>query len=124
MNPLERAVIAAARRFQDASSDAELIGAVLALEAWEATQDPEVQEIGWHELAEGDLLKSVKNGRFYPVLSTLKTTGGYRVTIQAGEKPATVVRPSPGEPTAFVKRGATGASVDMFVNVFSSGEGH
>ena len=130
-NPLERAVIEAARRYRLESSDPQwidsptarsLVEAVAALEAWEETQDPEVCEVGWHEVAEGDQLKSVRNGKFYPVLRVQSVPGGgRRITIRAGEKPISVDRPSPAEPSAFVKRGAVGAAVDVFVNVFTSG---
>lgn len=129
-NPLERAVIEAARSWRHATPatidhvNRDLIEAVDALEAWEATQDPEVREIGWHEVAEGDLLKSVKTGKFYPVLGVLKVRQGYLITIQVtpgagGTKQVT--RPTEEERTAFVKRGQAGEAVDMFVNVFSSG---
>ena len=128
-NPLERAVIDAARFWRRATTTIELSDralsvrkAVEALEAWEAGQDPEVREIGWHEVAEGDALKSVKNGKFYPVLSTLKVRGGYRITIALGPgRHTAITRPTPEEPSAFVKRGQAGAAVDIFVDVFSSG---
>lgn len=129
-NPLERAVIEAARSMVQLDRDAgvppagmrelRVHEAIKALEAWEATQDPEVREIGWHEVAEGDLLKSVKTGKFYPVLSVIKVKGGHRIVIQAGDKQPGIIRPTPQEPSAFVKRGQAGAAVDMFVNVFSS----
>jgi hypothetical protein len=126
-NPLERAVIEAARSaMKNPANDlVALQRAIDALESWEATQDPEVREIGWHEVAEGDQLKSVKTGKFYPVLGTLKVRAGYRITIQVtpgagGTKQIT--RPAPDEPSAFVKRGQAGTAVDIFVNVFSSGE--
>lgn len=125
INPLERAVIAAARSFsRDRVPHLEerLHEAIGALEAWEATQDPEVREVGWHEVAEGDQLRSAKNGKFYPVLRVDSIRGGKKkITIQAGRDWTTVERPSPTEPSAFVKRGQAGAAVDMFVNVFSSG---
>jgi len=128
-NPLERAVIAAARSFAHDASWMQgdpfpraLSDAIEALEAWEATQAPEVREIGWHEVAEGDLLKSVKNGKFYPVVSVQKNRDGYRIAIQLNPQSVmAVTRPSAAEPSAFVKRGQAGAAVDVFVNVFSSG---
>lgn len=128
-NPLERAVIEAARLHCAAidegsgkSYQQELRAAVKALNAHHAGQDPEVMEIGWHELAEGDLLKSVKNGKFYEVMSVLKMRGKLRrVTILAGDTPVTVERPTAAEPTAWVKRGSTGRVVDVFTNILFSG---
>lgn len=125
-NPLERAVIEAARSLARATADEALITdlfhAVQALEAWEDTQDPGVREIGWHEVAEGDQLKSIKNGKFYPVVSAQKNRDGYRIAIQLNPHSVmAVTRPSANEPSAFVKRGQAGHAVDMFVNVFSSG---
>lgn len=131
-NPLERAVIDAARSLAEfhasmnvphASSPAvALDAAVKALAAWEATQDPEAREIGWHEVAEGDQLKSIKNGKFYLVDSTLAVAGGrVRILIRTGSTLTPIIRPTDAEPSAFVKRGQAGAAVDVFVNVFSSG---
>ena len=126
-NPLERAVIDAARSMVHSWRSGDLdpsfvADAVEILEAWEATQDPEVLEIGWHEVAEGDLLRSVKNGKFYPVVSAQKNRDGYRIAIQLNPQSVmAVTRPSAKEPSAFVKRGQAGAAVDIFVNVFSSG---
>jgi len=125
-NPLERAVIEAARKAVYDNTPGWLVAlhrAVQALEAWEATQDPEVREVGWHEVAEGDQLKSVRNGKFYPVRSTQKNKDGHRIVIALGaESTRAITRPTAEEPTAFVKRGAVGAAVDVFVNVFSSRE--
>lgn len=131
-NPLERAVIEAARAMVqlDRAADVPPAGtrelrvheAIQALEAWEKTQDPEVREVGWHEVAEGDLLKSIRNGKFYPVRSIQKNKDGYRIVIVLGaESVRAITRPSAAEPSAFVKRGQAGAAVDMFVNVFLSG---
>lgn len=119
-NALERAVIEAARRWAaDPSQDDRLTDAVLRLEAWERTQDPTVVEIGWHEVAEGDQLKSIKNGKFYPVTGSLKVKDGYAISVQGAPKP--IVRPTAAEPTATVRRGPTGSAVDTFTHVFSSG---
>lgn len=81
----------------------------------------EEQEISWSHLTEGDQLKSVKNGRFYPVRKVQAIMGG-KVKIELdipGSKP--IERPTAAEPKAWVKRGQTGEAVDMFVQVFASG---
>lgn len=123
MNNLERAVLVAARRFRAANTTAELEQAStslrLAVAAYEASLIPGEKEIGWHELTEGDELKSRKNGRFYPVTKVLKVKAGYEITL-AGV-PNKIVRPNEAEPSAVVRRGATGQAVDALVHVFSSG---
>lgn len=128
LNPLERAVIEAARSLVRSvpelgtelfmPSAAPLVAAVKALDA-----PREVQEIGWHEIAEGDELRSAKNGRLYPVLSVLKLAGRrYRITLRTGKKRTSIERPTPEEPTAHVRRGPAGRAVETFVHVFTSGE--
>lgn len=125
MTPLERAVIEAARAYlatldrYGTADDAELAAAVKALDAAPVS---EVQEIGWHELAEGDQLRSAKTGLFWEVVGILKVRSGYKIGIRRDGNRADIGRPTPAEPTAFVKRGATGKAVETFVNVFSSGE--
>jgi hypothetical protein len=111
---LERAVIEAARRWEVKMRDGlwdgvvgDLINAVQALDADGTT------EIEWHELAEGDQLKSVKNGRFYEVTGVIALKDGHHITLAGVPKP--IVRPAPAEPRAFVKRGATGRAVDLFI---------
>jgi hypothetical protein len=120
MNNLERAVIAAARRWANGIPSSghgqELIQAV---KRYEASLTPGEQEIGWHELAEGDQLKSRKNGRFYPVTHVLKVTKGYEITLAGLER--RIMRPTKEEPSAIVKRGQAGQAVDTLVHVFSSG---
>ena len=134
MNDLQKAVIEAARAYvrsdpynligsQSDPAPVALAGAIDALEVWEKAQDPEVREIGWHEVAEGDQLKSVKTGKFYPVLRVETVLTDARITIELSQgRHTTITRPIKDEPTAFVKRGATGKAVDVFVDVFSSGE--
>lgn len=81
----------------------------------------EPEEIEWAHLAEGDQLKSVKNGKFYLVRRVQAIAGG-KVKIElaiAGSKP--IERPTPAEPKAWVIRGKTGEAVHMFVQVFTSG---
>jgi len=127
MNNLERAVVTAARRLADNPSPCDPDGVmwlewkdlVQAVKAYESSLIPGEQEIGWHKLAEGDELKSRKNGRFYPVTKVLKVKAGYEITL-AGV-PNKIVRPNEAEPSAVVRRGATGQAVDEFVHVFSSG---
>lgn len=100
MNNLERAVIAAARAYvaqlfttdHGRQNHGELEEAVA---AYEASLTPGEKEIGWHELAEGDELKSRKNGRFYPVTKVLKVKAGYEITL-AGV-PNKIVRPNEAE---------------------------
>lgn len=124
---LERAIIEAARRYVSAdpynligsASDpgpVALANAVLALDAW---TEPEVTEILWNQLAEGDQLKSVRNGRFYAVERTAAMKDGIHVKLAGIARE--IVRPTPAEPRATVRRGATGQAVDMFVTVLSSG---
>lgn len=123
-NALERAVIEAARAYGHDDTTVvthnALIDALTALERWEATQPPEVMELGWHELAEGDELRSVKNGQFYPVRRTLAILGG-KVEITLQGVPKAITRPTEAEPTAWVRRGTTGVAVDTITHVFSSG---
>ncbi len=79
------------------------------------------QEIEWGLVVEGDLLKSVKNSKFYPVRRTLAISGG-KVKIQLDIAGAPeIVRPNEKEPRAIVKRGEVGRAVDVFVSIFSSG---
>lgn len=124
-NELERAVIMAARRFREASTTVDLEQASLdlrlAVQAYEASLTPGESEISWHQLAEGDQLKSRKNGRYYPVTSVLKTRKGYEITLAGISNK--IIRPTKEEPMATVRRGATGQAVDTLVHVFSSGGG-
>lgn len=131
-NQYERAVIEAARSYVRSDpygligSEADpapvgLAQAVAALDAYHAKLEPKVTERGWHEVAEGDHLKSVKNGRFYPVVKVLKVRKGYEITIEAGGKQTTITRPTAAEPSATVRRGGTGDAVDLLTHVFSSG---
>jgi len=125
-NELERAVIEAARAFVQAAGyegEAALVEAVTALDAWQATQDPTVVERGWHEVAEGDELRG-NNGQFYPVIRTLKVQRGkYEVIVRVDGTPTQLIRPGPHDknPTAWVRRGAAGAAVDIITHVFASG---
>jgi hypothetical protein len=125
-NELERAVIAAARSWRarrtvDHVADAAFFQAIDALDAHERSQDPTVTERGWHEVVAGDEVKSIKNGRFYKVLSTLKVRGGYRITLQTGDKQTPITRPTEAEPTATVRRGPTGQAADLLTTVLASG---
>jgi hypothetical protein len=130
VTPLERAVIEAARAYVSSDpynligseSDPAPVALARAVKSLDRATDPEIREVSWHLVAEGDQVRSAKNGKFYPVLSVLKVRGGTRVVIQAGTTQVPIQRPTPQEPMAFVKRGAAGAAVDVFVNVFSSGE--
>ena len=124
-NALERAVVEAARALvaeqrQETYLECRLELAVGAYEAWLATQDPQILELGWHEVAEGDHVRSAKNGRYYPVTSVLKIRGGKWELTLAGV-PNKITRPNAAEPTATVRRGPTGSAVDTLLHVFSSG---
>lgn len=121
-NELERAVIDAAREaIYDDSKLIDLYKAVRALDAFHAQQAPQVTERGWHEVCEGDELMSVKNGQFYPVVKTLKVRKGHEITIKLNGAEKTIVRPIDTEPSATVRRGATGDAMDLLTSVFSSG---
>lgn len=123
-NQYERAVIEAARLFAkrgDSDFNSGLFDALEALDAYHASAEPRVTERGWHEVAEGDHLKSVKNGRFYPVVRVLKVRKGYEVTLRLPSGEVTVTRPTAAEPSATVRRGPTGDVVDVLTHVFSSG---
>lgn len=125
---LERAVITAARSWHTSiqADRAEgfhggLSDAVTALDAFEAEQaEAGITEIEWRELAAGDRLKSIKNGKFYHVESVLAVGRGKR-RIRLTGVPDAIERPTEKEPKAIVKRGPDGKAVSMFVNVFSSG---
>jgi|SRR6185503_1177684 len=137
-NELERAVIEAARALvssepfnlcqkfnlcQNEWVAIDLATAVQTLDAWQATQDPTVKERGWHEVAEGDELRG-NNGTFYPVIRTLKVQRGkYEVIVRVDGTPTQLIRPGPHDknPTAWVRRGAAGAAVDIITHVFASG---
>jgi hypothetical protein len=123
-NALERAVIEAAKVFVQAAGyegEASLVEAIADLEAHERTQDPTVAERGWHEVTEGDHLRSIKNGKFYPVVGILKVQRGkYQVVLLVAGQRQMVTRPTDAEPTAWVKRGPTGEAVDTITHVFSS----
>lgn len=124
-NQYERAVIEAARsavRTEGAAEDYDRLSrAVEALDAYHAAAEPQVAERGWHEVAEGDHLKSMKNGRFYPVIKVLKVRKGYEITLKLPTGTVTVTRPTKAEPAATVRRGPTGDAVDLLTHVFSSG---
>lgn len=78
------------------------------------------KSVEWSAVVAGDELKSVKNGKFYPVLGTTKVRDGYAIRVQLEGGPRTITRPTPAEPRAIVRRGETGKAVDVFVEVFSS----
>ena len=130
MNEFERAVIEAARsRVIDGQPGAgiALERAVAALDEHEKQQRTAgVQEVPWHRVAEGDMLRS-KSGKFFPVTATKrqidmgKPTGKYLITVQLPGTPKVLTRPNGVEPMAVVRRGATGEAIEQFVNVFSSG---
>ncbi len=121
---LERAVIEAARalRREGAFAREEIDAVIDAVKALDAGQDPEIQEIGWHEISEGDQLRSAKTGLFWEVIGVLKMRSGYKIGIRRAGNRGEISRPTTAEPTAFVKRGQAGKAVEMFVNVFTSGE--
>lgn len=130
-NPYERAVIEAARVYvqtdpynligsESDPAPVALAQAVAALDAYEKAAEPKVTELGWHEVTEGDHLKSVKNGKFYPVVKVLKVRRGYEITLRMPGKDLTITRPTAAEPYATVRRGPTGDAVDLLTHVFSS----
>lgn len=138
MNALERAVIEAARRFVQADRDAEVPPAgtqelrvheaIGALEKHELAQAAAgLTEVPWAQVAEGDQVQG-KSGALYPVVATKrewklgKPTGKFVITIDMAQGRREIVRPSEAQPEAIVKRGDAGAVVDVFVNVFSSGD--
>lgn len=127
-NRLERAVIAAARSLVAADpynifaskSDTTVTSLLDAIEALDAADLP--QEMGWHQVAAGDSVKSLKNGKFYAVISVIALADGRRqLTLDLAGSPRAIVRPTDAEPTAIVRRGPDGVAVDTFVNVFASG---
>jgi hypothetical protein len=126
-NQYERAVIEAARKLvRDDDGDlGDWIGGlrrhVEALDAYHAAAEPKVTERGWHEVTEGDHLKSIKNSRFYPVVKVLKVRKGYEITLKLPTGEVTVTRPTAAEPAATVRRGGTGDAIDVLTHVFSSG---
>lgn len=132
-NQYERAVIEAARSLTENYGNpcgpdgapwpewSLLVQAVEALDAYHSKLEPKVTERGWHEVAQGDHLKSVKNGRFYPVVKVLKVRKGYEITLKLPTGEVTITRPTAAEPSATVRRGATGDAVDVLTHVFSSG---
>jgi len=131
LTELERAVIEAARAYVaedpmgliERNGDGFAVNLKRAIDALDAGQDPEIQEIGWHEVAEGDQLRSTKTGKFYEVLGNdKKWDGTRRIGVKMPSQVQLITRPTEAEPTAFVKRGQAGKAVAVFVEVFSSGE--
>jgi hypothetical protein len=127
-NQYERAVIEAARSWcEHVETDGlqglygPLMDALEALDAYHAAAEPKVTERGWHEVAEGDHLKSVRNQKFYPVVKVLKVRKGYEITLKMPTGELTITRPTAAEPSATVRRGGTGDAVDLLTHVFSSG---
>lgn len=133
MNALERAVIEAAQvwrasRVVTLASTAPLRYAIDALNEHERAQTAAgLTEIPWAQVAEGDQVQG-RSGALYPVVATKrewkmgKPTGKFVITIDMAQGRREIIRPSEAQPEAVVKRGDAGAVVDMFVNVFSSGE--
>lgn len=128
-NPYERAVIEAARswrkrRVVDHVQDAYFYQAIDALIAHEASLAPGIiVALDWHLVVEGDELRGA-NGKFYPVVRTLKVRRGlYEIVVQLPTGPKVLTRPTEKDPAATVRRGATGQAVDQFVHVFSSNAG-
>lgn len=82
-----------------------------------------LRTIDWRQVVAGDELKSVNNGRFYPVASTAMPDGGkVRIGVRLPDRSVKqIVRPTPAEPTATVRRGPDGTAVDVFIEVFRSG---
>ncbi len=79
-------------------------------------------DIAWHEVAEGDELRSAKNGKYYPVTGVIALQGDHtQITIDLAGSLKAIVRPTAEEPRAIVRRGATGRAIGTFVNVFTSG---
>lgn len=119
MTPQERAVIEAARLLYRNPSDlmARAAAVMAAIERLDAANTG--TEIGWHEVAEGDELRSPNNGKFYPVLAATSTTQGYRIKLQTGSKETVITRPTESEPTARVRRGQVGQAIDVVKVVFS-----
>jgi hypothetical protein len=124
VNPLERAVIEAAREVAAWSTSASLAEAVAALDQHNAEQAAaSIKEIPWREVVVGDQLRA-NSGAFYPVTATLAIAGGKaRITVALPAGPQQLMRPTPKAPRATVKRGPDGEAVDVFVSVFSSREG-
>lgn len=132
MNALERAVIEAARaavyeHFARTLQGTQLAGAVDALDEHErANAAAGITEVPWAKVAEGDWVQG-KSGTLYPVVATKREwklgrpTGKFVITIDMAQGRREIIRPSEAQPEAVVKRGAAGAAVDVFVNVFESG---
>jgi hypothetical protein len=123
VNPLERAVIEAAREVAAWSVSAKLAAAVAALDKHEAEQAAAgIKDLPWREVVVGDRLRG-GSGAFYPVTATLAIAGGKaRVTVALPTGPKELMRPTEKAPRATVKRGPDGEAVDVFVSVFSSHE--
>lgn len=77
-------------------------------------------ELAWSLLAEGDQLKSVKNGKFYEVEQVRKMSDGVHIKL-AGIAREIVRQDHPNDAKAIVRRGPTGNAVDVWVEVLSSG---
>lgn len=75
-------------------------------------------ETTWRRVVEGDEVWSVKTRKFYPVTRVSLGPAGVKVLMQG--IPKAVMR-KPDDPVT-VRRGATGQAVDVFLDVFYSGE--
>jgi hypothetical protein len=127
---LERAVIDAARADHRGGCAPEACGGsrldpcglANALEALDRA--PAEESVSWDHVAAGDEVKSVKTGKFYPVVASVHIKGQQVITVQLPSgKQQKITRPSPDDPAAIVRRGPDGRAVDAWVQVFSSGGG-
>jgi hypothetical protein len=75
------------------------------------------RNLTWGQVVEGDEIYSDKTGRWYPVLRSVRLDNGkMRINAKGLAKP---IEPDPGK-AVRVKRGETGAVVDMFASVLWS----
>lgn len=118
MTPQEQAVITAARALRPAIEYGSRVGIEDACEAVckavDALETDGRQTIEWAHLAEGDELYHPKTKRWFVVERVRKMADGYHLTLTGA--PKDIVRPTPAEPQAVVRRGATGSAVDVLVS--------
>lgn len=125
MNPAERVVVAAARKWAAApDSDKarlELLEAVVALKALEAAGGPVVTEVTrpWRDVVVGDEIYSARTRKWYEVTATVMLDDG-RVKVWAKGLPKPI-RPM-AVADVLVRRGEMGLAVDVFASVLWSGQ--
>ncbi len=76
--------------------------------------------VPWGQVVESDEIYSTKTGKWYEVVRTVAAPGG-QVKVWTAASPKPFLRPAAEQTT--VRRGPTGAAVDVFQIIFSGPTG-